>query len=86
MNDYKLPQNGGQLSRLKAKQPIMVGLVTLFMKCVLNLLNGSGDKVCLIRSSDLIKLDWFCMFGLLKRLHCITDDCHYLTAIQYLVI
>lgn len=38
-NKYKLTQNGGQLSRLKAKQTIMVGLVSLFLKCVPNLLN-----------------------------------------------
>lgn len=37
-NKYKLTQNEGQLSRLKAKQTIMVGLVTLFLKCVQNLL------------------------------------------------
>lgn len=44
-NDYKLTQNGGQLKRLGAKQTIVVGLVTLLLKCALNHLNVAEAKL-----------------------------------------
>lgn len=84
-NDYKLTQNGGQLNRLGVKQTIMVGLVTLLLKRALNLL--SGGKACVVRSFNLMELGGFWVFRLFFfNFYCITNNCHYLTITQYLIM